>query len=89
MSFISEGKTLFNITAGGLRSDVQKAGKGVQFCGIDVAFDPIIWDRIEMLDVVLADGSTIASVTKPVEFDESISNVLENYKGTFTRPIRN
>ena len=88
VSFLSEGETLFRITAGGLRSDVQKAGKGVQFCGLDVAFDPNIWDRIEMLDVVLADGSSIASVTKPVEFDESSSNVLENYKGAFTRPIR-
>jgi hypothetical protein len=88
VSFLAEGETLFRITAGGLRPDVQNAGKGVQFCGIEVAFDPTIWDRIEALDVVLADGSRLASVTKPADFDNSNSNILENYKSTFTRPIR-
>jgi hypothetical protein len=88
VSFLSEGKPLFRTMAGGSRLDVQKAGKVVQYCGIDVALDPKIWERVEALDVVLADGSVFASLTKPTDVDDSASNILEAYKSTFPRPLR-
>jgi hypothetical protein len=88
VSFLSEGQTVFRIMAGGSRLDVQKAGKRVQFCGIDVAFDPKIWDQLEALEVVLADGSIFASVTKPTGGDDSTSNTLESYTNAYTRPSR-
>jgi hypothetical protein len=88
VSFLSEGQTMFQITAGGARLDVQRAGRGVQFCGIDVAFDPRIWNRIEGLEVVLADGSIFASVSRPSDTDMLTSCVRENYRGTPGYPLR-
>jgi hypothetical protein len=88
VSFLSEGQTIFQITAGGTRLDVQRAGRGVQFCGIDVALDPKIWDRLEGLQIVLTDGSIFASISKPSDAERLTPSILDNYGSAPGRPMR-
>lgn len=88
LSFVSEGRTLFRAVAGKVRLDVHRAGRGCQFCGIDIIFDSRIWDEIETLDAVLADGSIFTSVSKSAGSNDMDASVAETRMTGLRYPMR-